>query len=168
MAPKISVTGFQRSLTRKPKPKVLSAGIEPLIKEKMTALSRSKTPMAAARVNCRKAASLRRSRSSTLARLPAAAVITPRSRIAISATDRLREDSIRTLHWLAASTQTDGRPPPKCVRRAGGWNAGVRQERPAGYRRAQFKVTWSGLPSLPVIDLDHIASISLTTFAGIE
>jgi hypothetical protein len=33
--------------------------------------------------------------------------------------------------------------------------------------KCQFDVECSGLPSLPVIDFVHIASISLTTFAGI-
>ena len=68
-----------------------------------------------------------------------------------------------------ASTHTDRRPSHKTgARRAGGWNPGAPpQGRPAWCVRRQFEVTCNGLPSLPMMDLAHIASIWLTTFTGI-
>src|ERR1700675_323403 len=89
-APKLSVTGFQRSLTKKPKPKVRSAGSEPLISETMTPLSSNSTPMAAARVRWRNAMSPSRNRSSALVRARASAGTKPWPDNAISTTDCLR------------------------------------------------------------------------------
>src|SRR3984885_4836234 len=89
-APKFSVTGFHRWLTKKPKPKASIAGIEPWISEMMTPLSSNNTPMGAARVRLRKTASPRRSRSRTFMREVAPAEIAIRSENATSTTGWLR------------------------------------------------------------------------------
>src|ERR1051326_225508 len=116
-APNTSVTGFQRSLTRKPKPKARIAGSEPTTSEIMTPLSSASTPIAAANVRPRKISSLARSRSSALARFAAFAVVMNRSPCrAISVTERLQAGSLGPILLQGrpgAATQSIQRPPRK-------------------------------------------------------
>src|ERR1700683_329477 len=89
-APNFSVTGFHLSVVKKPKPKVCSAGSDPTANATITPLNSSKTAIAAARVNWRKAASPSRSRSSTLARAVPATDTTKPFGSATSTTECLR------------------------------------------------------------------------------
>src|SRR3569833_2932435 len=96
MAPNFSVTGFQLSSTRKPKPNWRSAGQEPWISEMMMPERMISTAMAAALVRNRKELSLKRSLLRTLARSDdAASVIAPLAGYATSTTGFLPEEVIR-------------------------------------------------------------------------
>ena len=107
MAPNRSVTGFHRSSTKKPNPKVRNAGSDPAMSATMMPPRMTSTAIAAARVAIRNKASPSRRRSSALDREKSGDPATAPPGNAISVTDRLPTGVMRL---PLASSSGSGEP----------------------------------------------------------